>query len=96
MFMAGGAVDRRLESEGGYLAERREGQRVERPARLERAGVQWRINFLPAVLMPAVLARYPCGLLQLAFVAGGPGYHWPSSQGCAFSGASMPNNTLGH
>ncbi len=62
MFMAGGAVDRRLESEGGYLAERREGQRVERPARLERAGVQWRINFLPAVLMPAVLAPLPLWL----------------------------------
>jgi hypothetical protein len=26
-----------------------------------------------------------------AFVANGPGYQWPSSQGCPFSGASMPN-----
>jgi len=26
-----------------------------------------------------------------AFVAKGPGYQWPSSQGCPFSGASMPN-----
>src|SRR3981189_2618170 len=26
-----------------------------------------------------------------AFVASGPGYQWPSSQGCPFSGASMPN-----
>jgi hypothetical protein len=37
MLIAAGAVDRRLEAEGGYLAERREGQRVEHPARLEPA-----------------------------------------------------------
>ena len=29
MLIAGGAVDRRLEPEGGYLAKRREGQRMQ-------------------------------------------------------------------
>jgi hypothetical protein len=35
MLIAAGAIDRRLEPEGGYLAKRREGQRVEHAARLE-------------------------------------------------------------
>jgi hypothetical protein len=48
--VAAGAVDRRLESERGYLAERREWQRIEHSVRLEPAGGQCRINFLPAVL----------------------------------------------
>jgi hypothetical protein len=37
MLVAGGAIDSRLEPEGGYLAERRERQRVEHPSRLEGA-----------------------------------------------------------
>jgi hypothetical protein len=40
MLITAGAVDLRLEPEGGYLANRREGQRVEHPAMLEPAGGQ--------------------------------------------------------
>jgi hypothetical protein len=40
MLIAARTVDRRLEPEGGYLMERREGKRVEHPARLEPAGGQ--------------------------------------------------------
>jgi hypothetical protein len=49
MLVAAGAVDRRSVPEGGYLAERHEGQQAEHAPRLEPAGTQRRINFLPAV-----------------------------------------------
>jgi hypothetical protein len=50
VLIAAGTVDRGLEPKGGYLGECREGQRLKHPARLEAAGSQLRINFLPSVL----------------------------------------------
>jgi hypothetical protein len=50
MLIAARTVDRRLEPKRRDFAERRDGQRVEHPVRVEPVGGQRRINFLPAVL----------------------------------------------